>query len=417
MKIKMTLRQVRTTIIVFALMLFSAGVGYYGGQHEIKISSSGTQSRVTIDRKVPLGKEDVDFSLFWETWDKLKLSYLDKSALDDKKMVYGAIQGMVSSLGDPYTVFLPPTEQKQSRDDLAGEFDGVGIQLGYKDEKLAVIAPLSGTPADKAGVKAGDLILKIKDVTKSVDKETTGMTLPEAVNLIRGSRGTKVILTFLREGEPAPFDIDLTRGVILVKSVEVKIDKGIARLSLTRFGEKTNQEWDESVNKILAEQVGGNAKGVVFDLRNNPGGFLQGAVYIASEFLADGVVVKQENAGELGTDVLSVNRKGRLLDIPLIVLVNQGSASASEIVAGALQERGRAKLVGEKTFGKGTVQEAEELPGGSGLHVTIAKWLLPNGTNIHKEGIRPDFEVKMDTKDQTKDPQLDMAMELLKNGN
>ena len=208
--------------------------------------------------------------------------------------------------------------------------------------------------------------------------------------------------------------MQLTRETIVVKSVELDFKDGVAHLRLLKFGERTYQEWEEAVMEIEKRYKELGIRGVVFDLRNNPGGFLQGAVFIASEFLDGGAVVKQEQSRDGGLQTFSVDRKGKLLGIPLVVLVNQGSASASEIVAGVLQERGRAKLVGEKTFGKGTIQEAQELTGGAGLHVTIARWLLPSGKFIDKEGIKPDIEVKMDEKDQTKDLQLEKAIELLK---
>jgi len=411
----MKLKAIRKTILILCLVIFSGGVGYYFGQRQVEVSLGKFIPKVTIERKLPVGKEDVDFSLFWDTWDRLEASYLDKKALDKSKMVYGAISGMVASLGDPYTVFLPPQEQKQSKEDLSGQFEGVGIQLGYKDSKMAVVAPLSGTPAEKAGVKAGDFIVKIKDEKKQIEKETTGMSLPEAVTIIRGTKGTAVILTLVREGTKEPFDVELVRETIVVKSVEVNFKDDVAHLKLLRFGERTYQEWEEAVGQINQKEKAGEIKGVVLDLRNNPGGFLQGSIFIASEFLESGVVVKQEKSQNGGTETFSVNKTGKLLRIPLVVLINEGSASASEIVAGTLQERGRAKLVGEKTFGKGTIQEAEDLPGGSGLHVTIARWLLPSGKSIDKEGVKPDFEVKMDEKDETKDPQLEKAIELLIN--
>lgn len=414
----MNLKQVRTTIVVLALMIFAGGVGFWFGQQKIQASFKNFKPQVKIERNTPPGKENVDFNLFWQVWDTLEASYLDKKALDPTQMVYGAISGMVSALGDPYTVFLPPQAQKQTQEELSGTFQGVGMQLGYKNSQLAVIAPLKGTPADKAGVKAGDLILKIRDEKQGVNKTTDGMSLPEAVSLIRGPRGTSVFLTFMREGKSEPWEVELRREDIVVKSVELDFKDKIADLRLLRFGERTPQEWDDAVKQITDKVSKGEVKGVVFDLRNDPGGFLQGAIYIASEFLPDGTIVKQENAGSKGTESFSVNRKGRLINIPLVVLINQGSASASEIVAGVLQERGRAKVVGEKSFGKGTIQEAQDLPDGSGLHITIARWLLPSGKSIDKEGIKPDFEVirqlTEDEKDSTKDLQLEKAMELLK---
>ncbi len=417
MKIRISLKRVRVIILVLALIILAGGSGYWLGQREVKVSLNRYRPQVEIKRQVPVGKENLDFSLFWEVWDRLEASYLDKGAIDYSKMIEGAISGMVASLGDPYTVFLPPEENKKSKDDLAGSFEGVGMQLGFKDSKVVVVAPLKGTPADKAGVKAGDIISHVKDGEKGIDQDIDSMPLPEVVTIIRGPRGMPITITFLREGIEEPLEITIVRGTIIIPSVEVdfieKDNKKVAHLKLSRFGDRTDQEWQAAINQIVGEKTKTNFKGVVLDLRNNPGGYLQGAVYIASEFLSQGVVVQQEKGGNGGTETFSVNRQGRLTDIPLIVLVNQGSASASEIVAGALFERERAELVGEKTFGKGTIQEAEDLSAGSGLHITIARWLLPSGENIDGQGISPDYEVAMDETDQTKDPQLDKAIELL----
>jgi len=327
---------------------------------------------------------------------------------------------------------LPPSENKDAKDDLRGDFEGVGIQIGYsKEQKLAVVAPLSGTPAEAAGLKAGDLILRIVDIAQGIDQDTLGIALPEAVKLIRGPKGSQVKLTIQREGLEKPFEVSLERATIVVKSVEVRFvrsaglsqdkkEKVVAVLKLSRFGERTYEEWQEAIDNIQKQIASSqNFAGVILDLRNNPGGFLQGAVFIGSEFLSSGAVVLQDK-GIDGKETFSVNRQGQLLREPLVVLINGGSASASEIVAGALQEVKRAKLVGEKTFGKGTVQEAQDLPGGAGLHVTVARWLLPSGKSIDKEGVKPDFEVKMDEEDQTagqadqtEDPQLQKAIELL----
>jgi len=412
---KLTLRQVRKIIIGLILLVLVGGIGYRLGQKEVALKTSKTPLEIKIEREVP---KKVDFALFWQVWDRVEESYLERKNLDYQKMVYGAITGMVASLGDPYTVFLPPAENKEAKADLRGDFEGVGIQIGFnKEQKLAIVAPLSGTPAESAGLKAGDLILKIVDEAKKVDKDTAGLTLPEAVMLIRGPRGSLVKLTIQREGVERPFEVSLKRATIVVKSVEVKFEekggKKVAVLKLSRFGEKTNDEWQEAVNKIKNEKLKmKNFAGVILDLRNNPGGFLQGSVFIGSEFLSSGVIVQQDK-GVDGKETYEVNRKGQLLNEPLIVLINGGSASASEIVAGALQESKRGRLVGEKTFGKGTIQEAEDLPGGAGLHVTVARWLLPSGKSIDKEGVVPDIEVKNDEEDQTKDLQLERAIELL----
>ena len=415
---KLSLKKIRLIILILALVIAAVGSGYWLGQSKIQVGLEGYKPQIKIERQLPVGKESVDFSLFWEVWDRLEESYLDKGAIDYSKMVEGAIAGMVASLGDPYTVFLPPEENQKSKDDLAGSFEGVGMQLGYKDSKVVVVAPIKGTPADEAGVKAGDIISHVKDETSGIDQEIDSLPLPEVVNMIRGAQGTPITITFIREGVKEPLEVTITRGTILVPSVEVDFKEAenakiVAHLKLSRFGDRTDQEWQQVVNQIIQKEEGGELIGVILDLRNNPGGYLQGAVYIASEFLSQGVVVQQEESVGDGKETFSVNRQGRLTDIPLVVLVNQGSASASEIVAGALSERERAELVGEKTFGKGTIQEAEDLSAGSGLHITIARWLLPSGKNIDKEGLTPDYEVAMDESDQSKDPQLDKAIELV----
>jgi len=421
---KLTLKQIRKAIIGLIFLVLAGGIGYRLGEQKARFETVSSFPLVRIERTLPAKKEGtVDFSLFWEVWDKLELSYLDRKNIDYKKMVYGAISGMVASLGDPYTVFLPPTENNDAKSDLRGDFEGVGIQIDYnKDQKISVVAPLSGTPAEAAGLKAGDIILRIVDEEQKVDKDTTGISLPEAVKLIRGPKGSKVKLTIQREGIEKPFEVVLKRETIVVKSVEVKFDekngKKIAILKLSRFGERTDQEWEEAVDLINAKcnPPAGGAKcaGVILDLRNNPGGFLQGSVFIGSEFLVKGVIVQQDK-GTDGKEIYEVNRSGKLLKEDLVVLVNGGSASASEIVAGALQETKRARLVGEKTFGKGTVQEAEDLPGGAGLHVTVARWLLPSGKSIDKEGVKPDVEVKNDEANLAEDLQLQKAIELLTN--
>lgn len=399
---KLNLRQIRLTVFIIAFVILVGGIGYWLGGQGLTINIGGPQ-KITIDRITPADK-DLDFSLFWTVWDRLTASYLDKTALKPQEMIYGAIKGMVASLGDPYTVFLPPQENKEAKEDLNGAFEGVGIQLGYIDEQLAVIAPLSGMPAEKVGVKAGDLILKVDE------QETTDMTLPEAVSLIRGPKGTTVKLTLLSQGEKEPHEVSIVRSTIIVASVEVVfLEENIAHLKLMRFGERTSDEWDEAVREILTHQP--TIQGVILDLRNNPGGYLSGSVFITSEFLSSGVVVKQEDAAG-NQESYSIDRQGMLLHQSLIVLVNQGSASASEIVAGALQEYKRAMVVGEKTFGKGTIQEAEDLPGGAGLHITSARWLLPSGKSIDNNGIIPNNQIKDDPTTK-EDEQLQEAIKLL----
>lgn len=390
-------------IVILAFLL-----GWQMGHRDVIFKLANYRPTLSVVSKEPPKNINVDFKLFWDTWDLVSRSYLHKKDIDPSKLFYGAISGMVASLGDPYTVFLPPQQQKFSKDELNGSFDGVGIQLGFnKENRLVVMAPLSGTPADKAGIKPGDLIVKIDD------KDTTNMTLPEAVNLIRGVKGTKVALVIFREGETDTRPFSLIRDTIIVKSVEVsfkstKSGKKVADIKLSRFGERTEDEWNQAVSSILSAK----ADDVILDLRNNPGGFLDGAVFIGSEFLDGGSVVLQEDS-EGNRTPFKVSRQGKLLSIPVAVLVNKGSASASEIVAGALQDRKRAKLIGEKSFGKGTIQDAEDLTGGAGIHITVAKWLTPNGRWVNDtQGLDPDITVSANDQDPVKDPQLDKAMEL-----
>ena len=421
---KLTLKQIRKAILTITLILISGGVGYWLGTHEIEVKSqkSKVKSLKIVNKSLPVEK-DLDFSLFWQAWARLEEKYLEKEALDQEKMFYGAIQGMTASLGDPYTVFLPPEENKKVKEDLNGSFEGVGIRLGFnKEKRLTVIAPLKGMPAEAAGVKAGDLILHLRDEQKGIDEDTTSMSLPAAVEKIRGPRGTKIILTLLHENELEPFEAEIVRETIVVPSVEVefigaknakedaKDAKKIAHLKLMRFGELTGEQWDEAIEKVKSQKS--KVKGLILDVRGNPGGYLRGSVNLASEFLAKGVIVKQENyKGEIET--YSVNRRGKLLDIPMVVLIDKGSASASEILAGALQDHQRAKLVGKQSFGKGTIQESEDLKEGVALHITTAKWLTPNGTWVNEEGLKPDFEVEDNQETEDIDEQLEKAIEIL----
>lgn len=383
-------------------------IGFVLGQKKVSFDTKSVIPKFTVSNQTSVKNQNVDFSLFWEVFNTLPSKYLDKSAVDGQKMMYGAISGMVRSLDDPYTVFLDPKQNESMKSEISGSFEGVGIQLGFnKDKRLSVIAPLKGTPAEKEGVRAKDLIVKIDD------KDTMDMTLPEAVALIRGKAGTKVRLQFFRDGDDKPFEKEIERAKIEVKtvSVEFKETKGkqIAVISVSRFGEQTDSEWDTVVSDVLSK----NVKGVIVDMRNNPGGLLSSSLHLAGEFIR-GTVVKQEFADGKQTD-LAADHQGKLLKMPLAVLVNGGSASAAEIFSGAMQDNRRGQLVGEKTFGKGTVQDVLDLPGGSGMHITIAKWLTPKGNSIHHVGITPDVVVERSSDDVSadRDPQLEKALDML----
>jgi carboxyl-terminal processing protease len=383
---------------------------YFADKLNLDSSNSTTLSNLL---SVPNGQDEKpDLTNFWETWQYLEQDFLEPEKLDNATMVDGAISGLAASLGDPYTMYLPPKDNQRSGEDLAGSFYGVGIELGYIESTLAVVAPLKDSPAELAGVKSGDLILKVTDLERDFDEETTGWSLTRAVDEIRGPLGSTVTLTLFRPGESSePFEASIIRGEIVVKSSELEFvelgGKSVAQIKLYRFGERTNGEWDKIVNQILVSE---DLDGVVLDMRSNPGGFFDGAIDVASEFIKSGTVVSQK--GKYTQQDFSARGGARLSHLPVVVLVNRGSASASEIVAGALRDQLGAKLVGERTFGKGTVQDRRKLSNGGGLHITIARWLLPGGSWIHKEGLEVDVEAK-DNPDTKQDEVLLEAVRTL----
>ncbi len=367
-------------VLLVSLGLFLFGAGYRYGEYTVR--KNETRVIDSIQEKAAL-----DLSLFWNVWDTMQKKYVDRNKLNAKKMLHGAIKGMVAAVGDPYTFFLTPDENRASKDDLGGKYEGIGAQLGMKNNNITVVAPLADSPAEKAGIRSGDLIL-------AVNKENTkGMALSTAVNKIRGTRGTKVTLTLMREGKE-PFDIIIVREQIKMKSVTLRFINDVALLKVTQFGDNTNDEWDQAVLDIAEKWNKKEVKGMVLDLRSNPGGYLESSVYLASEFLKQGdLIVRQEYADKSGKNYVA-DRTGLLPKIPVSVLIDQGSASASEILTGALRDHKRAKVLGKKSFGKGSVQEALDLSGGAGLHVTIAKWILPGGDWINGKGIKPQIEVE-----------------------
>lgn len=369
-------------------------------------------SEQLIGTAVPSDKK-VSFDTFWEVWNHLEREYLEPDKLNAQEMVNGAISGMTASLGDPYTTYLPPVDNQRSGEDLAGMFYGVGIELGYIDGTLAVIAPVKGSPAERAGVLAGDLILHAKDEKKGLDEDTNGWSLDQAVNNIRGGKGEPISLTLFRQTNGSePFVVELVREEIVVESAQMDFvefgGRRAAHIKLSRFGERTQDEWNDIVSRILAQKD--TVDGVILDMRNNPGGYFDTSVDLAGDFFRTGVVVSQKGRAE--TRSFSARGQGRLSGIPVVVLVNRGSASASEILAGALRDNIGAKLVGDKTFGKGTVQDRLELSNGGGLHVTIGQWLMPKGESIQKTGLTVDVEVQ-DNPDTTEDEVLHKGIEQL----
>ncbi len=373
----------------------------------------GTANRPAVERianvlhkEPPPNLADVDFNLFWDVWTRLEDKYVDKGKIDRKKILYGAIAGMVGSLGDPYTEFFPPAESKQFQQDIKGSFEGIGAEIGMRKGILTVIAPLKGSPAEAAGLKPDDKILKI------ADRITADLNLDEAVQLIRGPKGTTVALVIAREGQQKPLTLTVTRDTIKVVILETeKKPNGIFVIKLYHFSENAPDEFRKAIQEFRAS----GSKKLVLDMRNNPGGYLTGAVDIASWFLTSGEVVVKEQFSDGTSDAYRSSGYQGLQGVPVVVLINQGSASASEIVAGALRDGRGFKLIGQKSFGKGSVQEVENLAENSSIKITIAKWLTPKGSEINGKGLDPDVavEIKPDQKDN-EDPTMDKALEILR---
>ena len=352
-------------------------------------------------------EKEVDITLMWSVWRLLSKNYIEPDQLKVNTMVFGAVGGMVDAVGDPYTVFMTPSDSKQFQDALSGTLEGIGAQLEMQNGQVIVVAPLKGSPAEKAGMLPRDIILSVDGV------EVSGMQLDEVVAKIRGKKGTNVTLTILHDKARQSTTVTLTRDAIHVPSVESRVIKSasgsVAYVSLNQFGTDSIAE----LRKALTELPLADAKGLVLDLRFNGGGYLEGAVDLVSMFVGDGKVVSVERRGGLTEEHFV---KGGVLvpgKLPVAVIINGGSASASEIVAGALQDHKRAKIVGVQSFGKGTVQEIVDLPGGSSLRVTTARWLTPSGTDIGKKGITPELHVDrtLEQYQAGKDPQLDVAVE------
>jgi carboxyl-terminal processing protease len=343
---------------------------------------------------------EADFTVFREAWQMLHDQYI--GLLDDNKLVIGAIKGMVEAAGDPYTSYFSPDENQRFKDDISGEFDGIGVEITSADGMPTVVAPIADSPAEKAGIKAKDIIAEV-DGTK-----TSEISLDETISKIRGEAGTTVTLKIVREGSADPIEIKVVRSKITVASVsyEVKTSNGkeIGYLKIRQFGDDTEKLVSDATDKFNQEKV----SGIIVDLRNNPGGYLETSVGVASYFIDGGVIVSEiEKSGE--KKEFKTTNKVTLKDKKLILLVNEGSASASEIVAGAVKDRDRGTIIGKKTFGKGSVQVLENLSDGSGIKITIAKWYTPNGSQIDGVGIEPDMAVEENEATEA-DEVLDFAM-------
>ena len=382
----------RVLILLVALVAVSSG-SYYAGLQQVL---GGRQ--IAPDPQV-----QSQFKVFWEAWNLVESDYVDESTVDEREMTYGAIQGMLSSLDDANTRFSDPVDAVHVEEHIRGSFDGIGVRVELRDGRMTVVAPLEDSPGEKAGLRGGDVITHVngEDITKH--------TLNESVRLIRGPRGTKVTLTIERQGQP-PFDVEIIRAEIKIISVRGEMLGDIAYLKLNNFNANSSDQLTSKVEELLAE----DPVGLILDLRNNPGGLLSSAVHVTSQFLSSGVVLREERR-DADPQVFAVQSGGIATEIPMVVLVNSGSASASEIVAGALQDTGRAIIIGEKTFGKGTVQTINRLSDGSILHLTIARWSTPDDRLIEKVGLEPDIVIELTDDDRAsdRDPQLERAKQHL----
>lgn len=388
----------RKLIFIFSAIFIFGIIGSYGiGFH------FGNSSKVCAVCK----PEYVDFSLFWETWQKVEQKFIDPEKIDIKKMVYGAISGMLNSLEDPYTVFFDPKNSKTFAEDISGKFEGVGMEIGKKSGELQVISPLEGSPAQKIGLRPGDIILGINGTS------TSGMSVEEAVDLIRGPKGTEITLNIFRDNWGEAREITITRSIIEIPSLKWELKEGdIVYIRIYNFTEKSKDDFDKAALQILKT----SGKKIILDLRNNPGGYLDKAQDIAGWFLKRGEIVTiEDKRGDEKTEYVSQG-DGYFGNYPIVCLINEGSASAAEILAGALRDNLGIKLIGKKSFGKGTVQELVHLSEGSDLKITIAKWLTPKGESINDVGLEPDIKVEMTEEDYEadKDPQLDKAIEIIK---
>ena len=400
-------------IIAIFLMLVSFAGGIFTGINlpsNLSLPSNFSPQTTTETQAIPgVTSTPVDrealFKPFWQAWDLVHKQYVDQP-VDDTTLMRGAISGMLSSLGDPNTAYMDPIQYQQANAPLEGSYEGIGAWVDTTGEFLTIISPMAGSPAEAAGLKSGDMITAV-DGTSVVGTDPTLV-----LRSVLGPAGSTVVLTIQREGEENPFDVSIVREEIVIPLVTSKmLDNNIAYLQIIQFGDKTEKD----VRDALRELLKNNPRGLILDLRNDPGGFLDTAIAVVSQFIPDGVVMYEDHGN--GERVTFTARSGGLAtEIPLVVLVNEGSASASEITAGAIQDRNRGKLVGTTTYGKGTVQSWSTLVDNQGaIKVTIAHWLTPNERQIHGIGLTPDVEVQLTEEDikANLDPQLDKAVEIL----
>ncbi|MBZ9573043.1 S41 family peptidase [Patescibacteria group bacterium] len=390
-------------LVILGVAFFSYQVGVFVGEERIL----GTPPQIISQDGE--GPEKIDFSVFWEAWRKVESDFLKKEKIDAQDMVYGAIRGMIATLEDPYTTFFNPQEAEEFEEELSGKYQGVGMMIGIKEDELTVISPLEGSPAQRVGIRARDKILKIEETY------TKDISIEEAVRLIRGPEGTKVKLLIQREGWPTPAEFEIKREIIKIPTLKWELKEGnIALIEIYQFNKILLPEFERESIKILNSK----AEKIILDLRNNPGGYLEIAQEIAGWFLEKGEVVVWQDSGE-GKEREGYRSKGpaKFSQYPTVILINEGSASGAEILAGALRDNRQVQLIGETSFGKGSVQEQVFLSDDSSLKITIANWLTPNGSSIDEKGLEPDIKVEMTDEDweEGRDPQLEKAIEIIKN--
>jgi len=393
----------RNIFVAALVVVLAFGGGFFAGQYNPR-----PIDKVNLQNKETAVDTRADFGTFWKAWNILNEKNPTASSVSDQDKIYGAISGLVGSLNDPYTVFFKPDEAKAFEEEIAGNFSGIGIEVGIKDKVLTVIAPLKDTPAYRAGIKSGDKILKIDETI------TTDLSIDKAVKLMRGQKGTPVTLTIFHEGDEEPREVKIIRDVINIPTLDTELRKdGIFVIRLYMFSENSASLFRKAMKQFTES---GSDK-LILDLRGNPGGYLYAAVDMASWFLPEGKIVVTEDYGNNEEPEIFRSRGYNLFSdkLKFIILIDGGSASASEILAGALRDHGRATLVGEKSFGKGSIQEAINLTPDTVLKITRATWLTPNGKTIAEVGLTPDHKVELTREDleAKRDPQMDKAVELL----
>jgi len=389
-------------ILVLLVISFSIGI-YFGRNISIPTLEIGKKS------------SEVSQDLFWDVWNLMESKYVEKDKVSEEDRMYGAIKGLVDSYGDPATIFLNPEETRQFNESNEGKyFEGIGAELGYENGSIIIVSPLDGSPAKAAGLRPGDYILSVDDY-----EIQSNDNIYEIVEKIRGESGTQVTLKILHKGELEPVDIVITRGSITVPSMTLSFvgeKKDIALIDVARFTDASYSEWNGKWDELVDEVASSNVKKIIVDLRGNPGGYFDAAVYAAGDFLESGTLISMQEDGSGNTDEFKAKSGGKLLNKNVVVLVDAGSASASEIFSGALQQNDAAKILGTSTYGKGTAQSVLDLGDGSSLHITILKWLLPNGSWLNRDNpVKPDIEVENTAEDfvQGFDRQLDEAIKLV----